>query len=68
MSSEQTIEVRLTAVETAIAELQQRLDSVAAPGNWIERITGSFKDEPAFEEVLELGRAFRASEFPAQPY
>jgi hypothetical protein len=34
--------------------------------NWIARITGSFKDEPAFEEVLALGRAIRAADRPPE--
>ncbi|WAN68878.1 hypothetical protein BJP36_41685 [Moorena producens JHB] len=29
------------------------------PMNWLQQITGSFKDEPAFEEVLAYGRAIR---------
>ncbi|NOT64201.1 MAG: hypothetical protein HOP19_28635 [Acidobacteria bacterium] len=37
--------------------------------NWLDRISGSFKDEPAFEQVLELGRAARAAQryYPAEP-
>jgi len=27
--------------------------------NWLQQITGSFKDEPAFEQVLAYGRAIR---------
>jgi len=27
--------------------------------NWLQQITGTFKDEPAFEEVLAYGRAIR---------
>ncbi|MDT9187950.1 hypothetical protein H4N54_25300 [Limnospira fusiformis KN01] len=27
--------------------------------NWLEQISGSFKDEPAFEEILALGQAIR---------
>ncbi len=34
---------------------------------WESRqITGSFKDEPAFEEVVEFGRAIRAADRPAE--
>jgi len=32
---------------------------VAPPDDWLDRISGSFKNDPAFEEVLEFGRAFR---------
>jgi hypothetical protein len=52
-----SLEERLAAVEAAIAELQQ----VVTPQqtNWLQQITGSFKDEAAFEEVLAYGRAIR---------
>jgi hypothetical protein len=58
MTTEPMIEQRLEAVERAVADLQQRLATVP-PANWLERISGSFKDEPAFEEVLQYGRAMR---------
>jgi len=33
--------------------------------DWLEQIIGSCKDEPAFEEVIALGRALRMAEpFP----
>jgi hypothetical protein len=60
-----SLEERLAAVEAAIlavsakqhAELQQVV--TPQPTNWLQQITGSFKDEPAFEEVLAYGRAIR---------
>ncbi|NEP32187.1 MAG: hypothetical protein F6K44_03425 [Moorea sp. SIO3E2] len=45
-------------MEDAIAELQKQV-STPQPMNWLQQITGSFKDEPAFEEVLAYGRAIR---------
>ena len=58
MTINTSLEERLSAVEEAIAQLQKQ---VATPSskNWLEQITGSFKDEPAFEEVLAYGRAIR---------
>ncbi|RUL86222.1 hypothetical protein [Tautonia sociabilis] len=56
------IEQRLAAVEAAVAELQRRLPPTRE--SWLELVVGSFKDEPAFEEVLALGRAFRESDRP----
>lgn len=44
--------------DTIITELQKQVAN-PQPTNWLEQITGSFKDEPAFEEVLALGRAIR---------
>ena len=55
------IEQRLTAIEKAISELQRRLTDHDPAGNWLEQITGSFKDEPDFDAVLEYGRAIRST-------
>jgi hypothetical protein len=60
MAMDPTLEKRLAMIETAIADLQCRLENNSAASNWLERFTGSFKDEPAFAEVVEYGRAFRA--------
>jgi len=58
------IEERLAAVEEAVRELQRRLTILTPALNWLERITGSFKDEPEFEKVLEYGRAIREADRP----
>ena len=59
---ETSIEERLKVVEAAIAELKQQ--NVRPEPNWIEQITGSFKDDPIFDEVLAYGREFRYSDRP----
>lgn len=48
----------LAKLSEGIAELQKQLAN-PQPINWLQQITGSFKDEPAFEEVLAYGRAIR---------
>jgi hypothetical protein len=58
MSINTSVEERLAAVEAAISELQKQI-ATPQPTNWLQQITGSFKDEPAFEEVLAYGRAIR---------
>jgi hypothetical protein len=58
MTTNTSFEERLAAVETAIAKLQKQV-AAPQPTNWLRQITGSFKDEPAFEEVLAYGRAIR---------
>jgi hypothetical protein len=57
-----SIEQRLEAVEAAIAELKQQKTNPAP--NWIEQITGSFKDDPIFDEVLAYGQEFRHLDRP----
>jgi membrane carboxypeptidase/penicillin-binding protein PbpC len=58
MAPNLSLEDRLAAVEAVIADLQQQIAD-PQPTNWLKQITGSFKDEPAFEEVLAYGRAIR---------
>jgi len=59
---------RLTAVETAVSELQRRLATLPLAPDWVEQISGAFKDDPVFAEVVALGRAFRMAEpFPEPP-
>lgn len=53
-----SLEERLAVVEATITELQKQI-ALSQQGNWLQNITGSFKDEPAFEEVLAYGRAVR---------
>jgi hypothetical protein len=48
-----SLEEWLALVEAAIAELQKQVVT-PQPTNWLQQITGSFKDEPAFEEVHNL--------------
>jgi len=57
MTANVSLEERLVAVEAAIAQLQQQV-TPQATDCWAQ-ITGSFKDEPAFEAVLTYGRAIR---------
>ncbi|HBB31961.1 MAG TPA: hypothetical protein DDZ80_28975 [Cyanobacteria bacterium UBA8803] len=56
MATNTSLEERMAAVEAAIAELQKQVAN-PQPINWLQQITGSFKDEPAFEEILAYGRA-----------
>jgi hypothetical protein len=38
--------------------------SHAAEKKWVDQISGSFKDDPEFEEVLRYGREYRESPYP----
>jgi hypothetical protein len=58
MATNTSLEERLAAVESAIVQLQKQV-STPQTTNWLQQITGSFKDEPAFEEMLAYGKAIR---------
>ena len=62
MMTQTELEARLLAVETALHEIQQRLATLPPAPHWLDALIGSFNDEPAFDEVIALGRAFRKSE------
>jgi hypothetical protein len=66
MATEPMIEQRLEALERAVADLQQRVAAAPVCSDWLEQISGSFKDEPAFEEVLQYGRAIREADKVAE--
>jgi hypothetical protein len=63
MSTNVSVEERLALVEAAVVELQKQV-ATSQPTNWLQQITGSFKDEPAFEEVIAYGRAIRQASEP----
>ena len=65
MLDETLVEQRLASLERAVADLQTRLSTVQATGNWLTKITGSISDDAAFQEALEHGRAFRQADRPA---
>jgi hypothetical protein len=63
MSNQTEIEQRLAAIEANITQLQQQISTTSQP-NWIAQVTGTFRDEPAFDEILAYGREFRQADKP----
>lgn len=63
MSDNRRIEQRLAVVEEELARLRQKIDD-RPKGNWIERLTGSFKNDPNFDELVKLGADIRKSQTP----
>ncbi len=59
-----TLEERLSGVEKELALLRSQVEHLCAKENWIDQITGSFRDDPEFEEVLRLGREIRQADRP----
>jgi hypothetical protein len=63
-SLDMSMEERLVAMEEAIADLKKQVALNRTSGNWLEQITGSFEDDPVFEEILRYGREYRESHYP----
>ncbi|MGH7199229.1 MAG: hypothetical protein ACREJB_01400 [Planctomycetaceae bacterium] len=57
-----TLEERVALLEREMADLKRQL--AADKGNWIEAISGTFRDVPEFDEVLRLGREIRQADRP----
>jgi len=62
MNMSETIEARLAKVERELAVLKAKLPRDKS--NWIAEITGSFKDDPDFDEIVRLGKEFRQADRP----
>jgi hypothetical protein len=58
-----TIEERLTALESEVAELRNKVatDEKTEEIPWWHKIRGAFKDDPDYEEAMRLGREYRES-------
>ena len=54
-----TLEQRMTAVEEAVRALQEANRARKPAADWLDRVIGSMKDEPAFDDVLAHGRTIR---------
>jgi hypothetical protein len=57
-----TIEQRLENVEKELAELKDEVKTLIPPQNWMSAVTGTFKNDPEFDEVLRLGRELREAD------
>ncbi len=58
-----TLEERVTALENELGQMKQQRAGTEPPAGkpWWERIRGTFKDDPAYEEAMRLGREYRES-------
>lgn len=58
------------SLEDRVAALEAKVDhsELAAQDTrpWWERIRGTFKDDPAYEEAMRLGREYRAALRPRE--
>jgi hypothetical protein len=61
-----TLEQRIAVLEQAVRELQESMKARTPAPDWLERVIGSMKEEPAFDEVLAHGRAIRQADRPRQ--
>ena len=63
---EATVEKRLIALEESVRELREAMNARKSAVDWLDRVIGSMKDEPAFEEVLAHGKTIRQADRPTE--
>jgi hypothetical protein len=61
-----TVEERLTQVEAELARLKSQVEAKPPKRGWLDAITGTFKDDPDFDEILRLGRELRQADRPPE--
>jgi hypothetical protein len=64
MGDPASIESRIAVLERDVANLKQRMEPAASESDWLTNVMGSMQTYPEFAQVLELGRALRASDAP----
>ena len=64
MSEAIPIEKRVEALERQVTELRQQLAQKQSPDDRFRRLSGSFANEPEFDEVLRLGGEIRRADRP----
>jgi hypothetical protein len=58
-----SLEERVTALEHEVREVKSQLKAVREISQrpWWERLAGTFKDDPLFDEIIKAGHAYRRS-------
>ena len=64
MGSPSDIEDRVASLEQEVALLKAKLAERKGDGSWVDRLSGTFKDDPAFDEIVKLGAEIRKSQRP----
>jgi len=58
----ESLEDRVTALEKDMARLKERLEPTReTSSDWIDKIYGTFANDPIYEEAMRLGREYRES-------
>ena len=57
-----SIEERVAKVEKEIERLKNQSNGSKDKSNWISDISGSFKDDAEFDDILHLGREERQAD------
>jgi hypothetical protein len=59
------LEERVAYLEAEVARLKNKVENDSSSSPWWEKIAGTFSDNPAYDEAMQLGRAYRNSLCPS---
>ena len=66
--TEPKLEERVAILEAEVAQLKHQLEvNIGSATSWWEKISGTFANNQAFDEAMELGRKYRESLRPDNP-
>ena len=57
-----TVEERLAKVERELEAIKRDKQAESSKLGWLERVRGTFKGDPDFEEIVKLGKELRDEE------
>jgi hypothetical protein len=60
-SSQSQLEQRVSDLEAEMDKLKRRLNQLDDAKPWWEQITGTFEDDPIYDEAMKRGRQYRES-------
>jgi hypothetical protein len=62
MATASSLEERVAALEAEVARLKARVEGKEKPSeDWVDKIWGTFANDPIYEEAMRLGREWRES-------
>ena len=63
-----SIEQRMKALEEEVAQIKARLERKGKTTvDWLDKIWGSFANDPIYDEAMRLGREYREAQRPKPP-
>lgn len=58
------LEKRMAELEQELATLRKKVESLTGTKPWWERISGTFQNDPIYEQAMKLGRKYRRAQRP----
>jgi hypothetical protein len=55
------LEERLAHLEAEVTRLKNKVENISSSSPWWEKVAGTFSDNPAYDEAMQLGREYRNS-------